>query len=238
MKTYAFIFARGGSKGVPGKNIRALAGKPLLAYSIDMAHEIEAVDKVFVSTDDPAIAAIARSYGANIIDRPLELAQDDTPEWMAWQHAVKWIQEQNERFDVFLSLPTTSPLRNKDDVLKCLNKLDERFDVVVTMTKTNRSPWFNMVKMNEEGSLSLLVEENKHYIRRQDTPIAFDMTTVTYVTRPTFILNNQRIWDGKVEGVLIPIERAIDIDDELDFEIAEFLMQRQTTGNKAGFNAK
>ena len=83
MKTYAFVFARGGSKGVPGKNVRELAGKPLLAYSIDMAHEIEAVDKVFVSTDDPAIAAIARNYGANVIDRPEELAHDDTPEWLA-----------------------------------------------------------------------------------------------------------------------------------------------------------
>ena len=83
MKTYAFVFARGGSKGVPGKNIRELAGKPLLAYSIDMAHEIEAVDKVFVSTDDPAIAAIARNYCANVIDRPEEVAQDNTPEWMA-----------------------------------------------------------------------------------------------------------------------------------------------------------
>tara|TARA_B100000686_G_C16729575_1_gene939825 strand:+ start:634 stop:1350 length:717 start_codon:yes stop_codon:yes gene_type:complete len=238
MKTFAFIFARGGSKGVPGKNIREMAGKPLLAYSIDMAHEIEPVDKVFVSTDDPAIATIARNYGANVIDRPEELAQDDTPEWLAWQHAVKWIQEQNERFDVFLSLPTTSPLRKKDDVLKCLNKLDERFDVVVTITETNRSPWFNMVKMNDVGSLRLLVEGKKHYMRRQDAPKTFDMTTVTYVTRPNFILNNQKIWDGKVAGVLIPLERAVDIDDELDFEIAEFLLQREAVTNKAGFHAK
>ena len=170
MKTYAFIFARGGSKGIPGKNILPFAGKPMLAWSIQMAKSIPEIERVFVSTEDNKITRVAREYGAELIERPAELAQDDTSEWLAWQHAVKWIQEQNERFDVFLSLPTTSPLRKKDDVLKCLNKLDERFDVVVTITETNRSPWFNMVKMNDVGSLRLLVEGKKHYMRRQDAP--------------------------------------------------------------------
>ena len=93
MKTYAFIFARGGSKRVPGKNIRILAGKPLLAYSIEQAGEIESVEKIFVSTEDPAIAEVAREYGADVIDRPEKLARDDTPEWLAWQQAVEWVQK-------------------------------------------------------------------------------------------------------------------------------------------------
>ncbi len=83
MKTFAFIFARGGSKGVPGKNIPDLHGKPLLAYSIDMAHKIDEISRVVVSTDDNNIAAVAIEYGAEVINRPHELAQDDTPEWLA-----------------------------------------------------------------------------------------------------------------------------------------------------------
>lgn len=235
MKTFAFIFARGGSKGVPGKNIRELAGKPLLAYSIDMAHEIEAVDKVFVSTDDHEIATIARNYGANVIDRPEELAQDNTPEWMAWQHAMIWIQEQNECFDVFLSLPTTSPLRNLDDVKNCLKSLTAETDMIITITESNRSPWFNMVKMSDKGSLSLLVESDSNFIRRQDVPTIYNMTTVAYVTRPAFILSNNNIWDGRVGGVKVPIKRALDIDSELDLEIAELLIQHQSKINIVKF---
>ena len=117
MKTYAFIFARGGSKGVPGKNIRNLSGKPLLAYSIDLAKNIEDVEEIFVSTEDQRIASIARQHGADVINRPPTLAQDDTPEWLAWQHAVEWLNKRGKNFDIFLSLPTTSPLRNSKDIL-------------------------------------------------------------------------------------------------------------------------
>ena len=102
MKTYAFIFARGGSKGVARKNIRSLAGKPLLVYSIELAKKIELIDKVFVSTEDPEIANVALDNGVNVIDRPGELALDDTPEWLVWQHAIEWIQERGDDFDVFL----------------------------------------------------------------------------------------------------------------------------------------
>ena len=224
MKTYAFIFARGGSKGIPFKNTRLLNGKPLLAWSIEIARDISEIKQVFVSTDNLEIAAIAREWKAEVIDRPPELAQDDTPEWLAWQHAVKWLEETGDHFDVFISLPPTSPLRSKDDVLNCLIKLDKKCDIVVTMTETTRSPWFNMVRIKKDESLSLLLEGN--YVRRQDVLEAFDMTTVAYVTRPSFILNHERIWDGCVQGVLIPPERAIDIDTVFDFQIAEYFYKK------------
>lgn len=231
MRTYAFVFARGGSKGVPGKNIRELAGKPLLKYSIEQAKEIDAVNKVFVSTEDPDIAAVARDSGAEVINRPKKLAQDDTPEWLAWQHAIKWLQDRGDHFDVFLSLPTTSPLRNKEDVKKCLNKLDDGFNFVITITETNRSPWFNMVQRSDNGTLSLLMEGNKSYSRRQDVPKAYDMTTVAYVTRPEFIINNKKIWNGRVCGVKIPPERALDIDIELDWDFVEYMISKSGENN-------
>jgi CMP-N-acetylneuraminic acid synthetase len=223
MKTFAFIFARGGSKGVPGKNIRNLAGKPLLAYSIIMAQSIDQISRVFVSTDDQDIANIGIKYGAEIINRPAEIARDNSPEWLAWRHAIEWLENRGESFDCFVSLPTTSPLRNESDVIRCLNLLDEQTDIVVTMTSASRSPYFNMVS-KQDGYVKLLVENECEYSRRQDTPIAYDMTTVAYVTRPDFIKNNNKVFDGQVKASFVPKERAVDIDDEVDFKIAEMLM--------------
>jgi len=226
MKTFAFIFARGGSKGVPGKNIRNLDGKPLLVHSIEVAKSIDEISRIFVSTDDQDIADVGIKYGAEIINRPTELAQDDSPEWLAWLHAIEWLESKGEYFDRFVSLPTTSPLRNKSDVINCLNLLDKQTDVVVTMTDTSRSPYFNMVT-EENSYIKLLNESKEDYSRRQDVPLAYDMTTVAYVSRPDFIKNNNKIFDGKVKAVIIPKERAVDIDDEIDFEIAKMLMKKK-----------
>jgi len=225
MNTFAFIFARGGSKGLPKKNIRNFNGKPLLAYSILIAKQLTGVSRVFVSTDDKEIADVGVEYGAEIIDRPKELAKDDSPEWLAWRHAIEWLEGRGEDFDRFLSLPTTSPLRSTDDIDNCLNQLDDNTDMVVTVTETSRSPFFNMVRKEGEY-VRLLVDSEDVYSRRQDVPKAFDMTTVAYVTRPKFILDNNAIFQGKVKSVFIPNERAIDIDTQLDFDIAEFLMKK------------
>ncbi len=229
MNTFAFIFARGGSKGLPGKNIRYLNGKPLLAYSIEMAQQVDRISRVFVSSDDGDIINVAIDYGAEVIERPKELAQDDTPEWLAWKHAVKWVKEQGNEFDCFISLPTTSPLRNAEDVNACLERLDEETDIVVTVTNTSRSPYFNMVR-EENDYMKLLIEDNKNYSRRQDTPKAYDMSTVAYVARPEFILNSNKIFDGRVKAVQIPNERAIDIDTKMDFLVAETLL-KEMKGN-------
>jgi len=226
VKTFAFIFARGGSKGVPGKNIRSLGGKPLLAHSIEIAQNINEISRIFVSTDDQDIADVGIKYGAEVINRPTKFAQDNSPEWLAWLHAVEWLESKGELFDRFVSLPTTSPLRNKGDVIKCLNLLDKQTDIVVTMTDTSRSPYFNMVS-KEDGYIKLLMESKEGYSRRQDVPKVYDMTTVAYVTRPNFIKSNEKLFDGRVKAVLVPKERAIDIDDEVDFKMAEMLIKEK-----------
>lgn len=231
MRTFAFVFARGGSKGVSGKNIRELAGKPLLAHSLQMASEVTRIERVFVSTDSNDIAAVAECFGATPILRPSEISQDDSAEWLAWKHAINWVKQEVGNFQRFISLPATSPLRSPEDVNMCLNALDANWDVVLTMTPAQRSPWFNMVEADPSGGLSLLVKGDK-VDRRQDAPIAYDITTLAYVSRPEFILRVERIWDGRVRGVEVPQERAIDIDTEHDFVVADFLMRKRLANEK------
>jgi CMP-N-acetylneuraminic acid synthetase len=226
MKTYAFVFARGGTKGVPGKNIRPLVGKPLLAYSIQMAQSIDRIDDVFVSSDDERIQKIALQYGAKVVERPSELAKDDSPEWLAWQHAIESVQASAGPFDRMISLPTTAPLRNKDDVENCLDALEKDVDFVITASESERSPWFNMVKLDEFGNASLLLGDDKSIKRRQDAPESYDMTTVAYVSRPDFVMRSNAAFDGIVRVVNIPKERALDIDTEFDFFVAECLVEK------------
>jgi N-acylneuraminate cytidylyltransferase len=221
VKTIAFIFARGGSKGVKRKNIRPLGGKPLIAYSIEGAKQSSLIDDVYVSTEDDEIAKISSSYGAKVIERPRELAGDNSPEWLSWQHAVNSV----ENFDIFISLPATSPFRNLEDIESSIQKLKSEpdADAIISVTQTNRNPWFNMVRLDQEGYAELVNLSSEKYERRQDAPLIYDMTTISFTTTPSFIKNNHNLFDGKVKTVEIPQERSLDIDTEFDFFTAEAL---------------
>ncbi len=222
-QTFAFIFARGGSKGLPGKNIKELGGIPLLAHGIRLANAMARVERVFVSTDDAQIAAVATQYGAEVIDRPAALATDTASEWMAWRHAIEHVRTRGLDFDTFLSLPATSPLRNAQDIENCLDALDADADVVITVTPAARSPYFNMVSTDATG-LAHVVLGSAEFKRRQDVPPVYDITTVAYVARPDFILSQERLFAGRVRPVVVPKERALDIDDEYDFKVAQALL--------------
>ena len=224
-KTFAFIFARGGSKGLPGKNIKALGGIPLLAHGIRLAQAMKCVERIFVSTDDAQIAAVAKQFGADVIDRPSVLATDTASEWMAWQHAINHVRAQGLDFDVFLSLPATSPLRKAQDVDNCLEALQADVDVVITVTPSARSPYFNMISTDSTG-LAHVVLGTAQFQHRQDVPPVYDITTVAYVARPDFILTHERLFEGRVRPVLIPKERAVDIDDAYDFKMAQALLDK------------
>jgi N,N'-diacetyl-8-epilegionaminate cytidylyltransferase len=219
----AFVFARGGSKGLPRKNLLPLAGKPLLVHSIEVALALRRVSKVVVSTDDPEIAEVARAAGAEVpFLRPSQLAQDTTPEWLAWQHAIGALRSAGEQVDFFLSLPPTSPLRAPADVDCCLDVLlNGSADIVITVRDADRNPYFNMVRQETDGSMRLAVDGV--FNRRQDAPQLFDITTVAYAAKADFILRSGRIFDGKVRAVWIPRERALDIDTEMDLVIGNAL---------------
>ncbi len=225
MKTFAFIFARGGSKGLPGKNTKILLGKPLITHSIELAKSMPDIDRIFVSTDSDQIASVAEEYGAEVpFKRPAELASDTASEWTAWQHAIEYVLTHYGSFDRFVSLPTTAPCREVKDVRGALEKLQKGVDMVVTASKSGHHPCFNMLKLDSQGFGSKFIE-SKQTSRRQDVSQAFNMTTVAYVSRPDFILKNQSIWDGTLKIQEVETLNAIDIDDASDFKLAELILQ-------------
>ena len=227
MKTIAFIFARGGSKGLPGKNIRTLSGKPLIAWSIEHALTVKRIERVIVSTDSEEIAAVVRDYGAEVpFIRPAELAQDDSPEWLAWRHALNYMRETTGALpEVMVSVPTTAPLRLPLDIENCLDEYEKGdADMVITVTDAHRSPYFNMVKDNADGTVGLVNPPKSAIFHRQDAPVVYDMATVCYVANPAFVMSHNATFDGRVKAVHVPTERALDIDTLLDFQIVENLL--------------
>tara|TARA_Y100000588_G_scaffold388688_1_gene489524 strand:+ start:10582 stop:11262 length:681 start_codon:yes stop_codon:yes gene_type:complete len=222
------IFARGGSKSIPRKNIKNLYGIPLIAHSIKMAVENEYIDEVYVSTDDNEIATISEKYGAKIpFIRPLDLASDESPEWLSWQHSMEFFDNNKCLPEIMISLPATSPLRSNADINSCLEKLvDSDCDGVIGITKSKRHPMFNMVSINESGLVKLFIENDLKISRRQDAPEVFDITTVAYALKTKFLLNSNNIFEGKIAGVEIPEERSLDIDTEFDFDIASMIIEK------------
>jgi N-acylneuraminate cytidylyltransferase len=222
----AFIFARGGSKGLPAKNIRSFGGKPLIAWSIECALSVKAIDEIIVSTDSEEIAETSRKYGAGVpFMRPGGLATDESPEWLSWKHALEYLKHSSGGLpEVMVSLPATSPLRAVNDVESCIDLFSKGgCDVVVTVSEAHRNPYFNMVRDKSDGSIELVMK-NSQVSRRQDAPIIRDLATVCYVANPEFVLSHDSIFEGRVKAVNVPKERAIDIDSLLDFQIAEFLL--------------
>jgi N-acylneuraminate cytidylyltransferase len=221
------LFARGGSKGIPGKNVKLLNGKPLIAYSIEVAKKSKLIDRVFISTDDDEIATVAKKYGAEVtFMRPAELATDTAPEILAWKHAINILRDQGNSIKTFVTLPATSPFRSVQDVDNCILDFQKgNVDLVITGTDSERSPYFNMVKKDEQGYVTRVIEPETPIHRRQDAPPVFDMTTVAYVANPDFILKTDNILSGKTRLVTIPKNRALDIDTEFDFKLAEFFIK-------------
>jgi CMP-N-acetylneuraminic acid synthetase len=229
MRIIAFIFARGGSKGLPDKNIKMLNGKPLIAWSIEHAKSLKRVDRVIVSTDSEKIARIAREYGAEVpFMRPADLATDNSPEWLSWQHGLKYLENTDGCLpDLMLSIPTTAPLRNVNDIDKVIDEYKKSdTDIVIVVTESHRNPFFNIVKEGVDGYINLLGSGDEVISRRQDCPKTYDITTIAYALRPSFVLNKNSIFEGRVRQVIVPKERSIDIDTLLDFEIAEHMIKK------------
>ena len=211
---------------MPGKNIRQLGGMPLIAWSIEHAFAVKRIHRVIVSTDSDEIATVARRYGAEVpFIRPTELARDDSPEWLVWRHALNFLRETTGTYpEAMVSIPTTAPLRLALDVENCLDEFEKgEVDMVITVTNAHRSPYFNMVKANADGTVVLVNSPQSGIGRRQDAPVVYDMTTVCYVANPDFVMTHNAIFEGRVKAVHVPPERAIDIDTLLDFQIAESL---------------
>lgn len=230
IKTAGFIFARGGSKGVKNKNIRSVAGKPLIGYAIETALQSVLIDQVIVSTDDERIKQTALEFGAQVpFMRPSELASDTSPEWLSWQHAVQTMKDTGNEFDIFVSIPTTSPLRIVQDVDQCIKTLmnDVKADGVISVCKASRHPSFNMVLRDDQGYADIAMPYDQEIFRRQDVPDMYDITTVAYAARSEFILSASSLFEGRIKAVEVPRERSLDIDTEFDLKLAELILTNQ-----------
>jgi len=222
MKYIGYIFARGGSKGLKNKNLLNFDGKPLIAHTICRAKESGLFQDIIVSTDSEEIAKVSRQYGANTpFIRPIDLAADDSSEWLSWKHVVDTYNSDNE---FFISLPCTSPLRDYDEVSKMIELYNtKKYDLVLGICKSNHSPDFNMVYQNTNGVLGIINNEKNKIQRRQDSKECFNITTYAYITSTQYIKKSKHIFNGKIGGYQIPKDQSIDIDDIHDFEYALYL---------------
>jgi CMP-N,N'-diacetyllegionaminic acid synthase len=226
LKRLCTICARGGSKGVAGKNLRTLLGKPLIAHTIEDAKRSGMFELVAVSSDSAEILETAAAFGADqIIKRPDELASDTAGKSGAIFHAAQEIEKRlGTRFDTFADLDATAPLRTPGDVISAVRQLESgSHSNLFSVCKSRRSPYFNMVEQHADGSV-MLVKPNTGFVRRQDVPPTFDMNASIYVwKRGCFMETGARVMNPAC-GVFIMDEHSLfDIDEPGDFEIVEFL---------------
>lgn len=230
MSLLAVIPARGGSKGLPGKNIRPLAGHPLIAHSILMARMCPEIDRLIVSTDDEKIAAVAKQYGADVpFFRPAALAQDETPMWPVVRHALQTVEEKSSaRFDYLLLLDPTSPGRFPQDIAQAFARLKNspEADGIVGVSQPEFSPiWHTVVE--KSGWMSDLFENGASFGRRQDTPTVYRINASLYIWRTAFIRRCNGNWRREGNHLLheIPESRAIHIDELFEFQKTECLIK-------------
>ena len=226
-KHTAFIFARGGSKGLPDKNILEIGGAPLIAWSIKHAKSCSSIGRVIVSTDSEKIKAVALEHGADVpFMRPAELATDTASELGAWRHAIKELERIDGAYpEIMISLPATSPLRITSDIDRAIERYSEGdVDVVIGVTPAHRNPYFNMVNFDNNRHVHIVGNQISGIERRQDAPEVFDITTVVYIANSDYVLNSASLFTGRVGAIHIPQERSIDIDTPYDFAIAKLML--------------
>ncbi len=227
MKRLCTICARGGSKGVKGKNLRTLHGKPLIAYSIEQARASGLFDLLAVSSDSDEILRIARQWGCDyLIKRPNELATDQAAKLPVIRHCVTEVERLvGHIFDTLVDLDATSPLRLPEDICKAVSLLEESgAGNVITAMPARRSPYFNMVEADEWGIVHLSKPPQAAIVRRQDAPPCYDMNASVYVWKHDALFNNDSAFNSDTRLYVMPEDRSIDIDSELDFKFVEFIM--------------
>lgn len=233
MRTLCVISARGGSRGLPGKNIRPLLEKPLIVWSIEQALATPEVDRVVVSTDSADIAAIARSAGAEVpFMRPADLATAEAGKFDVFKHALTACEAHyGESYEFYLDLDCTSPLRDVSDISACIALFRERrrcgVDGVFTICAARKNPYFNLLESDEEGALKISKKLPGTIVRRQDAPPVYEHVASIYVLAPEYIRRASYLLDGHTEGYDIGSAKSLDIDSDLDFLMVEYLMKRK-----------
>ncbi|MCI0645006.1 MAG: acylneuraminate cytidylyltransferase family protein [Chloroflexi bacterium] len=231
MRVLGLIPARGGSKGVPRKNIRLLGGRPLLQYTAESALAARRLSRVILSTEDEEIAGVGRRCGLDVpFLRPAELARDDTPALPVIQHALQWLDAQGEQFDAVCFLQPTCPLRRAEDIDACITLLEERnADTVVSVLAVplQYNPYLIYFE-NGDGLLQASVGDNVPLVtRRQDLPAAFRRDGTLYVMRRDLIMEQNSLYGPCLVGYPLDPERSVNIDTPEDWERAERLLRSE-----------
>ncbi len=229
-KILAIIPARGGSKGIPKKNITMLAGKPLIAWTIEAALSAPCLDKIILSTDDEQILKTGKKYGAEVpFLRPSNIAEDDTTDMPVYEHTLSWLAE-NEQFypDIIVWLRPTAPLRTGEDIEQAVDILIKKNpDWVRSVCEVDHHPYW-MYKPNGdmmEPFIDGIKIEN--YIRRQLLPTAYRLNGVVDVAWRSTIIEKKLLYSGVMAPYIMPVERSIDIDTKLDLKVAEIFMTQE-----------
>ena len=218
------IPARSGSKGLPGKNIKELDGKPLINYTIDAAKEIFDSPQIIVSTNDASIAKIARANGANIpFLRPKELAQDDSSTRDVILHLVKYFEGEKTMPPIIVLMQATSPLRNSRHLSEALNLFFQKdCDMVVSVSESEISPYFNLYEENKQGYLKQ--SKDGIFLRRQDVPPAYEYNGAIYIFKTRSIVESEMKDFKKIVKYVMSKNDSVDIDDEFDWKLAEYIL--------------
>ncbi len=225
-KILAIIPARGGSKGIPRKNIKPLAGKPLIAWTIEEAKKSKYIDRLILSSEDEEIIHIAKEWGCEVpFVRPKELAQDDTPGIEPILHAIKALPD---KYDYVCMLQPTSPLRKVVDIDGCIKKcLNLEMPACVTIVESNESPYW-MFKCNADFSLKSLFPELKIAPRRQDLPTIYALNGAGYIAKTEWLMATRSFFSEQTIGYIMDKISSHDIDDESDFMICDYLLKERS----------
>lgn len=230
MNVIAVITARGGSRGLPRKNVLPLSGKPLIAHSIAAAKQAKRVNRVIISTDDEEIMQIGRQYGAEVpFIRPPELSTADAAHIDVMLHVVSWLEEHGDLPDAVLLLQPTTPLRKPEDLDGAIQLMESTgCPAVVGVSPAESHPYLTY-KVDEQGKLIGFIDHGLRYPRRQDLPPAFTLNGALYLNRCASLRETQMFQPPGAFGWIMPPERSVDIDTLEDFSRAESLLKAETS---------
>ncbi len=226
-KVLCTICARGGSKGVKNKNIKLLHGKPLVAYTIEQAMASKLFEHIVISTDSDEIANVAQEYGADVFfKRSAGMSSDTAGKLEVIRDAFQRSEEHyGEKYDYLVDLDATAPLRNIDDITQSFQQfIENNNDNLITAMPSRRSPYFNLVEVDKAGNVALSKTLDNSIVRRQDAPKSYDMNASIYIWKRNAILNNNSLFIETTGLYVMPEDRSIDIDTELDYKFVAFSM--------------
>ncbi len=226
MRTLFLITARGGSKGLPGKNIKILNGKPLIEYSIDIARELASEDDICLSTDSSEIIQLAERCGLKVpFVRPNELATDTAGHHEVILHALDFYGRKGKSYDNILLLQPTSPFRKKSHIREIISLYESEVDMVVSVKRSKANPYVNMYKENEDGYLEPFGKSEKHFTRRQDAPVTWMFNGSVYLINTKSIRKKPLHYFSNIRKYEMSEVYSIDIDTAFDFELCEIYLQ-------------